>query len=338
MRLSSKDRSVLVAVQLDADVPVSRISERTGLPTHTVHYHLRRLRDQGVLVRWPFINVDALGYTKYEIFFSFAAEKETDRQRLIQRLSQSNRVAWFSELGGNYQYSMTICAETIAEVSDFLDSLTSEFGNVFFKKSVCALLTYAVFRKKYLDTSQRNLTPSVVQFQPTSVRASLDDTDYRIISALYDPEYNSLREMAKRLGLARSTVEYRIKKLFDNRVLLRNIYAVRTTQLGISLFKLLIFVTGLRQGFKDSLFDFCVKHPNVVNYSHCIGSWDFEIGIEVENRYEIAKITQELYSRFGTDISDVQVLPIFKEGYSRNFLKILKTDQDSANYSKNIHQ
>jgi len=42
-----------------------------------------------------------------------------------------------------------------------------------------------------------------------------------------------------------------------------------------------------------------------------MGSWDYELRLEVKGSREVAGIVQEIYDRFGAHISNVSILTLF---------------------------
>ena len=78
-------------------------------------------------------------------------------------------------------------------------------------------------------------------------------------------------------------------------------------------YRLLIFVNALNLDLKERFSQFFEGHRNVVSFVHCIGSWDYELRVEVQDPQEIVQLKQQLYELFGNDISTVKVLPMFSD-------------------------
>ena len=137
---------MLALTQFSARMSVPEISKGTGLRTHTIHYALGRLHEREIIRPWAFINLYALGYEEYEIFFSLGADSDRAKEKLLRFLREDERVLWVAELGGDYQYAMIVFAREAAAISSFLESLTEKFGNIFKKKMVAVIVSLRIVK------------------------------------------------------------------------------------------------------------------------------------------------------------------------------------------------
>ena len=120
MRLTSIQRRVLAAVNFDAATPITQLAKRTKIPAHKINYHLARFRDEEILRASAFIDAWALGFNEYTVYFSLAPESTKTRNALLKSLSMSTRIAWYAELGGSYQYGMTLVARNAQEARRYI--------------------------------------------------------------------------------------------------------------------------------------------------------------------------------------------------------------------------
>ena len=172
MRLSDKEKAIIFATQFSANLPVPEIAKMLNARDHTVHYCLRSLTERGIIRRTVFVDMCLLGFTEHAVYFSLAAAGQKIKEQLMKTLAESKRVIWLAELGGNFQYALTVCAKNIKEVSTFLDSLTRKFGDIFFEKSTATIVTFSLFKKKYLCPDLG--TSSVLSIGSTGRVVSLD--------------------------------------------------------------------------------------------------------------------------------------------------------------------
>ena len=151
---------------------------------------------------------------------------------------------------------------------------------------------------------------------------SVDDLDKTILEALTIYSTYSHRQLAQKLKIPLSTLELRIKKLKENGVIAGEIYAVNPTKYGMRQFNLLVFAKGLSLPLTKALHQFCKQHNNVTYLIECMGSWDYVIGVEIEQTEEVTRVVQDLYDQLSEYISHIKLLAKFKDVKSGWFKNI----------------
>jgi Lrp/AsnC family transcriptional regulator, leucine-responsive regulatory protein len=310
MMLTEKQRKILSSAQLQAHAPVSRIAEETGYREHTVRYCLEDLKAKGILDGFAFINPYPLGYTQYGIYFSRTSESKASRQKLLDALVDSSHTSWVAEFGGDFQYGVTVYAKRITDVDRFFSSLTERCGGRFFEKSFALPVSWTIFRSKYLSSHKSAV--ECLSGSGHTEEAKIDATDHRILKRISAPKCSSRTALARELGLPLTTLDYRIRRLEKMGVIVGYAYRVNPSVYGSQMFVLMIYAQNPSSELTDKLYRFSAAHPHVTSFTHCIGSWDYELRVEVKNSRSVAEITQEIHERFGQQIGNVKVLTFFE--------------------------
>ena len=308
-RLSTKDCDILAAAQLQADASVPALAKSTGYREHTVRHCLEQLKEREIISMYPFVNIYPLGFEEYAIFFSMPAAKK-ERHAVLQALNASERVAWVLQVGGDYQYGVAICGRTATEVSAFFDSLCSTFGDVFYEKSVAVRICWVLFTRKYLSKKILKIKPLYCGDIGTQV--AIDEIDHRILSGLSTSKFSSFRELGDQLELPATTFHYRLKRLKEQRVLSGFAYGVDASKLGMQPYRLLISMRKISLSTKQKMFAFCKLQRHVVALIHCIGSWDYEVKVEIASPSELTQLIDELHDHFGTSLHAIRVLSVLE--------------------------
>ena len=317
-KLSATEGIILYKLQFDAERAAPLLSKQIKVPTHTIHYHLNRLREAQVIRPWAHLNVALLGYEQFRIYFTLASEKRPVRTKVLETIKRDKHVVWSASLGGAYQYALSVYVRSGRELTKFLDDLVDRFGSVFLKKAVVLDTEFILFKKKYLVARKDRDASEVLSTPELLSKPKLDAIDYKILSALSHRELSSHRDLARFLGMPRATVDLRIKKLRDDKIILGSIFHISATKLGFQVFRLLIFARGAQKGLQDKLRKFCAVHPNIVNLSYCIGVWDYEATVEVAESKDIALVIEDLFSELGSFLTDVEVVPVFEQSATSN--------------------
>lgn len=318
-KLSERDRAILVTTQFDAFQSAVTVAKRLKVKSHAVHYSLNSLREKGIIRPVALINPFALGLQQFGVFFSLAPHSQDSPQRVLTELAAHPAVAWLAELGGRYQYGFTYCCRSIFDFSNFLEQLATRFGDIFFEKTILTNLSFTLFRKRYLSNTKPE-NDCLIQGGKAEGRESLDEIDMAVLKAYASDGVRSQQHTARALGIPRSTVQYRVQKLESSGIIQNYIHLISARKLGYEVYRLLVHARGFSQQLKDSLFEFARNEDSVVNFIHCIGDWDFEMTVEVAQSSEITALIQRLNRTHGTHIHRTEILTIFKQSQSVQYL------------------
>lgn len=310
MLLNEKQRRIVSSVQLQAQAPVSAIARETGYREHTVRYCLEDLKSRGILDGFAFINPYPLGYTQYRIYFSRTPETKVSKQKLLEALVSSPRTAWVAEFGGDFQYGVSLYAKRITEVDTFFSDLSAKCGGKFYEKSFALPVSWTSYRCKYLSSHKSAV--ECLSGGGNAAEASIDELDHRILRAISGPAVASRVKIARELGIPVTTLDYRIKRLEKRGVIVGYAYRVNARACGLQMFALMVYTRNPSPEFTTQISRFAAEHPHVTNFTHCMGSWDYELRIEVPEAREASGISQELHDRFGDNVSNVKILTSFE--------------------------
>ena len=313
MKLTPSQAKVIAAVQLNADLPIAKLKARVGLKEHSIRYALDRARDLGVIERRYFINLFKLGFLQHEVFFSLSAEQRGAREAMLNELKRADNVSWIGRLGGDYQFGINICSRDVTQTVAFFDSLSTRHGKNILEKTLSLRVGLTYFGNRYLAPALKPAAP--LRYQNTRGVVSIDELDHRILTTITNNADLSGHQVAKALGVAQSTVDYRLKKLKSDGVIVGTYYALKGERLGILSFLSLIVIRGMSASFRERALEFCAKNNRIVLMIESIGSWDFEFAIDAFSAEEAMHTSEQILDFFGRDIQWLKMIPIF--GYPK---------------------
>lgn len=310
MKISEKQRAILACIDVDANTSLEAIQKQTGYRQHVIRYQIQQMKDKEIITPVAFIDVYPLGYTDYAMYFSISSKDKKTQQQLIQYLTSSPLISWFAGMGGDFQFGVAIYAKHFYEVTELLDNIAAKFGNILLNKSIKVIIEFIQFPRKYLGAQKKDIRPSY--FGGTRNVVEIDETDHKILSVMANQSHNSVNEIAKLAGIPLSTAHYRIKQLEENKIITGYIYGIDTTKIGMLSYELLIYTKGLYQQLRDDMYDFAQHHKQIVHFLSCLGTWDFELGVHVEEAEDINGVVQELFEAFGDQIVSIKTLPLLR--------------------------
>ena len=156
--------------------------------------------------------------------------------------------------------------------------------------------------------------------------ADIDDFDRHLLFELDKDCRQSTGQLAGRLGKSRQTVEYRIKRLQESKVLLGFNATFNTSKMGYHLYK-----------FQLKLRDFPEETERLINYlnqsgrtywvGRSSGTWDLLFSVFYQRKKELIEIMNDLTLKFPRNIVEITGHPIVE---IQQFPKMYLTRQIEA--------
>jgi DNA-binding Lrp family transcriptional regulator len=306
MKLSTNQKTILATCGLQADLELTEVAKRCRLQVASVRYALDTLRDREVIRKLWIINPWRFGWSRYNIFFSIGLSKKELRDKLFKEIINNPYCSFFTELGGNFDYELSILAPNELVAMQFFQTLTEKFGVVFRKKLILPRTEIAHFTRKYL--SPKSVMQGEVRYGVTAEKISLTEVDHKLLSKLAKDGYKSLRSIAQELNIPASTIEYHFKRLREQKVIVGCVYAISNAHYGAFSYELQIFAKGFDRALKEQLYNFTKQHLHCTHFIECFGSADYSIGVETQSYQELVSLREELADKFDSSIAQIEVL------------------------------
>jgi DNA-binding Lrp family transcriptional regulator len=315
MRISAREGSILATNQFQADQPVVEIARQLRIQPHAAHYTLRKYRDSGVLRRGALIDFARLGYSLYQLYFSLSSTGIKRKEKILKFLATHPRVNWFGTLGGSFQYGVSFFVRNTLETQRFLLDLSQVAKSGIGKKELGVIHNLHFLNKTYLAPKSKKKRERI-SIQSSSEQLELDQKDQKIVAALFRKSSDSAPEISQLTGLPRTTVEYRLKRLTEEKILLRHIYYISAQKLGFLVYRILIRSRGLCDETNKLVLAFAEKSSNVVAVAESIGAFECELTVEVASADQAVSIAEDLMLHLGESVEDIDILPVFSQSTS----------------------
>ncbi len=143
----------------------------------------------------------------------------------------------------------------------------------------------------------------------------LDLKDRRI---LYELDCNSRQpnsEIAKKVGLSKQVVGFRIKRLIEEKIISSFYSVIDISKLGFTIHKNFLRLQNLDREKEKELINFLVNHPNVVWVASCDGKFDLTFGTWAKDMAFLEKTIAELNKKFREYIAERQIATIIRGDY-----------------------
>ncbi len=136
---------------------------------------------------------------------------------------------------------------------------------------------------------------------------NLDAKDRKILSELDMGARQPLSAIAKKVGLSREVVNYRIKQLEEKKVVLGYYTVLDTAKLGLIYCRMLFKYRRMAAEKQEELFAFCANHKNISWIIRGEGRWDIVLVVLASSLGEIEATYDELNNLFGQHFQNPHV-------------------------------
>lgn len=145
-------------------------------------------------------------------------------------------------------------------------------------------------------------------------KEKLDAKDKKILEQLQKNARQLISEIAKKTGLPRDVVQYRIKKLEENKVIRAYHAFLNPSKLGYPLYVYVGFsLYNITLEDEEKFLAFLKNHKNVIYLAKNSGKWDFSIGVCAKDYKEFDEIIKEIRRKFSKIIKEFETMPVIQE-------------------------
>lgn len=310
MKLNEKQLRILCAAQLEPEASYAYLGELAGYNAGVVRHTIQRMEELGIIYKRPVITYNTLGYYSVRIYFAFHSSSQNAEQLLNKYLISQPMVAVAFDLGGQFQFGLSLLVKELSKVKEFLHDLQSSTPLTISEKQIAITLTSLFFRRDYFAKLDGGVQELIDNCEISNV--TLSNTEKKILSGLTQLEFRSRRDLARQLQIPQSTFEYHLNKLKEKNVFQGMVYSFRERLLDIFQYKLLLYGKSGDSTLAEDIISYARKDPYIQGYFECIGAWDFELEIETFDPKVAIKIRQDIISKFGDRISRADLHQLFQ--------------------------
>jgi Lrp/AsnC family transcriptional regulator, leucine-responsive regulatory protein len=133
----------------------------------------------------------------------------------------------------------------------------------------------------------------------------LDKKDKKILTILTDNARASVSEVARKTGIPRDSVHYRIQRLVRSKVIERFHTYVDPVALGFPVYTFVTFTLNNFDG-EDKFYQFLATHPNIVYVAKTTGKWDCIIAISARTLEHFDEVFRDIRKHYSAIIKDYE--------------------------------
>jgi len=151
---------------------------------------------------------------------------------------------------------------------------------------------------------------------------NLDLKDKKLLHELDLNSRQSIQKLARKIGLSKDAVKYRMNKLQDEGIIKSYTAVIDTGKLGFLSFRLYLKLYNISPSKKKEILEFLLKKPNLMWLVEVEGKWDINNAFIFRTVAEMNAVWNELLEKYNNFI-DRRELAVFANVYYFNRAYIL---------------
>jgi len=315
IKLDLKDKKILALLDEDARLSNSQIARKVKLSKPAVEYRLKRFEKNNIIFQfYAIIDFTKLGYSQYKIYFKFQNADLNEEGRIIDYWKKDNNSIWVAQVRGKWDLAVSILARSNFEFGKILNEFMNKFSKFILEKNVLLTEYSPIYSREYLTETKSS---KFVYGIPSEVY-ELDETDKKILKEISKNARINIVDLSEKINLSRDIINYRLKKLTKNKIIVQSRCYLNLQSIGIKHYKIIFRTKNFNEKTEKEIKFYILKHKKATQFLKLIGSWDLEIEFETENEDELYKILTDMRKKFSDVIRDYDILRItetFKYDY-----------------------
>jgi DNA-binding Lrp family transcriptional regulator len=314
MKLRDAEAKVLGVIGIRGDASISELAKLTNLRVHVCRSAVDSLLQRGVISRRIVINPYCFQYAIYGFWFSLNPKAHQVHSKFIKWAVENPSICYVGEFEGSYSFKIDICAANVNQFSRVFESISTKFGDIISKSNLNPVVSISDFGYKAFSPNVEQKLP--VEIGYTEELVDIDSIDHQVLQQLGGVRNVTHAQIARTLGVAATTLDYRIKRLFQKKVIVgyQMVAEVESVQaLGFVSHVHRLNLASVSRSSISAFKAFALTDPTIYSMTHSIGAYQIEFCTVCDSQAAQRASRNRMVSAFGEIINEHEVCGIIKQ-------------------------
>jgi len=307
-----KDRKILFELESDCRQSFSRIAKKVGLSKTAVIRRIEGLQNRGIIERFvTTTNANSLGYRIFTIFLKVqgSAKKKAE---ILDFIKSQIKVGWCVHVQGNWDVILAALTKDEIQLRNLLDQIEHKYSEYIRDKDMLLNIKVHSFPLKYLYTDFSTVDNwGHYHYGSDHSQVKLSKNDIAFLNYIKDDPKAQLAQVSKKINISRDTAIRSLKKLTEQKVIIRFKSNINVFELG---YEWNIVLLSLKDKTKRAeILEYIRSHPNFVYAVDCVGKWDLILNIHAKNGRDFNNIYNDFTEYFHDIIRHKEKLEVSKK-------------------------
>ncbi|MFC1697550.1 Lrp/AsnC family transcriptional regulator [Nanoarchaeota archaeon] len=315
IKLDLKDNRILTLLDENSRYSNSQLARKVKLSKPAIEYRLKRFEKNKVVFKYyTVINFTKLGYSQYKIYFKFQDMTLSKEKEVIDYWGEDSSAVWVGQIRGKWDLAVSILAKSNFDFGRILAKFMNKYAKFINTKDVLLTEYSPIYSREYLTETK----PSEFVYGLPTEPYKLDNADVKILKVLSNNARMPIIDLVQKTKLSRDIINYRLKKLIKDKIIVQYRAYPNLNNIGINLYKIIFRTKNMDKESENKIKAYVKQHKKATQFLKLIGSWDLEIEFEVGSEDELYKLLNDIRKEFSDVIRDFDIIRVtdtFKYDY-----------------------
>jgi len=294
-KIDVKDRRILYELDGNCRQSFRSIGRKVGLSKDVVAGRVKRLLDKGIIKRFIiYYDILQLGLNFLRFYFKFQYATPDIKKEIINHFMDNDQVIILFSAEGSYDLGVLMMVKNITDIYPFWRKTLEKYGDYFLNQVFSAYTGELIYGHAFLLEGIE--TPERKPLQRKWGKVKIDNLDFDILKLLVKNARMPTVEIANKLNSTVLTINSRIKKLIESKVILGYSIEMDIDKIGYQVWKVDFYLSEYTK--KNQIIKYIEKNPLVFCVDYTIGYADLELEIYVKNINQLHDIIEDIHSKF----------------------------------------
>lgn len=307
--LDLKDKKILTLLDSNARLSNSQIARKVKLSKPAVEYRLQRMNKNKIIFNhYAVVNFTKLGYSQYKIYFNLQDTTLEQEKLIVNYWVKDKNSVWVAQVRGRWDLAVSVIAKSNFEFGQVLRAFMNKFSKFILDKDILLTEYSPIYAREYLAETK----PSEFTYGVPDKAYKIDETEKKILKELAINSRINIVDLSTKLKLSRDIINYRIKKLTDDKIIHQYRTYPHLKNLGVNLYKIILRTKNFSEQSEKEIKEYVSSHKKATQFLKLIGSWDLEIEFETNSEDELYNILNDIRKKFSNIIRDFDIIRILE--------------------------
>jgi DNA-binding Lrp family transcriptional regulator len=306
-----KDKKILYQLNIDSRQSYRSIGRKVGLSKDIVASRIKKLQEKRIINNfYTIVDFSKLGYTYLRFYFNYQYVNPDKKKEIIDYFINNQYSLFVVSVEGGYDLVVFMGVKDFSEFYFFWEKTLDKYRDNFSDIKFSIYLQENLYRysflidKKINDTSDR----SKIKIGGERKRVKIEDLDLQILKLLASDARITTVDIAKKINSTAKVVQYRIKNMLKNQVILGFRTSIDFSKLGYRWCKVDIVLKDRKK--RKEIINYIKENPNLRERDATLGYVDLELNFHIKDVNEIHNIIEDVSIKFPNAIRNYKYMSV----------------------------